>query len=575
MSDPYSLSPRDAGADHPPPPEGDAEPPTDQKPSSVPDERSSPANQDDSSTAASGSRSLLSRPFGFMRRLLGLGGDGDRREALLEELIEESQRFIGSQAHSLEYKILANIVELRDRTAYDVAVPRADIAAVSSDTSFEDLITTIHNKTHSRLPVFGENLDDILGMVHIKDVIGFIATGESFDIGRILREVLFVAPSMRVTDLLVKMQISRVHMAMVVDEFGGIDGLVTIEDLVETIVGEIEDEHDIVDESAIALEPDGTVLADARVPIELFESQFGKLLTEAEREEDIDTLGGLVFHLAGRVPSRGELLSHASGIAFEVVEADPRRIRALRVRGADQLSESTRSQADASGVPTTTFVSVEVRPPGGAAVVPLRPPLRGMDGSRSQAVPSTVPDPEDPPAGDRRARRSDAAGRRESAAAAKAAAAKSASQNKSAKRPGQSVGEIPDATHSEGVAAAGPDRSKRSPGSGTERLLPANPAASTKSAPVSKSASRKDGRKRSPGVRTASDAPGAKTNASGRTRKADPHKQAATGAEKARSGSRSAATRSARPPLVQADVQDDSDSDTGNRPLLGRSSAGS
>jgi len=573
MSDPYSLSPRDAGAAQPQSPDGDADQSTDQPPSSVSDERSYPANQDDGAVpvAAGGSRSLLSRPFGFMRRMFGLGGDGDRREALLEELIEESQRFIGSQAHSLEYKILANIVELRDRTAYDVAVPRADIAAVSSDTSFEDLINTIHSKTHSRLPVFGENLDEILGMVHIKDVIGFIATGEPFDIRRILREVLFVAPSMRVTDLLVKMQISRVHMAMVVDEFGGIDGLVTIEDLVETIVGEIEDEHDSVDETAIAEEPDGTVLADARVPIELFEARFGKLLTESEREEDIDTLGGLVFHLAGRVPSRGELLSHASGIAFEVVEADPRRIRALRVRGVDQLSDLARSPADYGGVPTTTFVSVEERPRG-AAVVPLRPAVRANTGS-SQSPESAGAETDDTPVGDRRARRSDPVGRRESAAAAKAAAAKSASQKKSSQRTAK-VGSASANPAVDPSAGASPNRPKRKQGPATDRQLSPKPS-SAKSAAVGKAPARKDNRKRSTGVRAASDSASVKGTLPGRARGTDTPTSSAASADKGRSVNRSVATRSGQPPAMKAEVPDDTDGEAGNRSLLGRSSAGS
>ena len=261
----------------------------------------------------------------------------DRRGALLDELLVESQRSSDHDAHSLEHKILSNIRDLRERTAYDVAIPRADITAVHLETSLQDLFKVFHQSSHSRLPVYGENLDDILGMIHIKDVIRFVATDALFTVGDILHKVLFVPPSIRVADLLVKMNMARIHMAMLVDEFGGIDGLVTSEDLVESIIGEIEDEHDVDGDGSIDLQPDGTVLADARTLIDLFEERFGKILTLTERTEDIDTLGGLVVHLVGRVPTRGELLSHESGLAFEVVKADPRRIRQLRVRHLDRL----------------------------------------------------------------------------------------------------------------------------------------------------------------------------------------------------------------------------------------------
>jgi magnesium and cobalt transporter len=144
---------------------------------------------------------------------------------------------------------------------------------------------------------------------------------------------------MRVLDLLLQLRLSRQHLALVVDEFGGIDGLITIEDLVEQIVGEIEDEHDIAEGPKLLPRPDGTMVADARATIEEFEQQVGPVLTEEERDADVDTLGGLVFNLAGRVPSRGELVTHPSGISFEVIDADPRRIRRLRLRNLPSRTE--------------------------------------------------------------------------------------------------------------------------------------------------------------------------------------------------------------------------------------------
>jgi CBS domain containing-hemolysin-like protein len=185
---------------------------------------------------------------------------------------------------------------------------------------------------HSRLPVYGENLDDIIGVVHIKDVLPSIFEPEKFQLKRILREPVFVSPSIRLLDLLLQMRLARAHMVLVVDEFGGTDGLVTIEDLVEQIIGEIEDEHDVVRGPHLIERPDGTLIANARTTIEDFERRVGPILTEEEREADIDTLGGLVTALADRVPARGELVTHPSGIAFEVLDADPRRVKRLRVR---------------------------------------------------------------------------------------------------------------------------------------------------------------------------------------------------------------------------------------------------
>jgi CBS domain containing-hemolysin-like protein len=176
-------------------------------------------------------------------------------------------------------------------------------------------------------------------MVHIRDVLACIAGERKYDLMQIKREVLFTAPSMRALDLLLEMRLKRIHMALVVDEFGGIDGLVTIEDVVEEIVGEIEDEHDVAEGPKLIQRPDGTLIADARATIEEFEAMVGPVLSAEEREEDVDTLAGLVFALAGRVPSRGELITHpASGIAFEVLDADPRRIKRLKIHNLPKPS---------------------------------------------------------------------------------------------------------------------------------------------------------------------------------------------------------------------------------------------
>jgi CBS domain containing-hemolysin-like protein len=179
--------------------------------------------------------------------------------------------------------------------------------------------------------VYRGALDEIVGMLHVKDLIAHWSQRRGFALEKVLRKVLFAAPSMRVLDLLKEMRITRIHLALVVDEYGGVDGLVTIEDLVEEIVGEIEDEHDAEAPPSLIEEAPGIALADARVKLEDFEARFGKFVDDDERAE-VDTLGGLVFYLANRVPTRGELIKHPSGLEFEVVDADPRRVRLLRVR---------------------------------------------------------------------------------------------------------------------------------------------------------------------------------------------------------------------------------------------------
>ncbi len=253
----------------------------------------------------------------------------------MEELIERPTDTTPADAPELdlaERALLTNVLKLRGITAVDVMIPRADIVALRDNLTLDEAMAEIQREGHSRYPVYTGQLDDILGMVHIKDIIGAVGRPEPFSMRSILRKPLLVVPSVPVLDLLLRMREARLHLALVVDEYGGIDGLVTIEDLVETIVGDIADEHDEVNGPRMVERPDGSMDLDARTPVEEFEARMGQVLTEEERGADIDTMGGLVFTLAGRVPARGELFSHASGLEFRVLEADGRRIRKLRVR---------------------------------------------------------------------------------------------------------------------------------------------------------------------------------------------------------------------------------------------------
>lgn len=265
----------------------------------------------------------LLRPF---RRRNGDGGAKDHLEELIEER-EEAEIPLGDD----ERRLLANILALRDRAAEDVMVPRADIVAIDSTASLDEVIGLMTRTGHSRIPVYRETLDDAVGMIHIKDILAWRGQAEQFRPAKVLRQVLFIAPSMEVLELLLEMRVKRCHMALVVDEFGGVDGLVTIEDVVEEIVGEIEDEHSRGAEPGVVMRSDGTLDADARAPVETLAEHFEGTLSE-EEQEDIDTVGGLVVSVAGRVPIRGELIAHPSGLEFEVLEADPRRLKRLRVR---------------------------------------------------------------------------------------------------------------------------------------------------------------------------------------------------------------------------------------------------
>jgi len=286
----------------------------------------------------------------------GLTGSRTLRDTLETALKEKSG---ATDAFSNEEReMLLRILRFGASRVDDIMVPRADITAIDENEQLRDLVLLFEKAGVSRIPVFHGTLDDPRGMIHIKDLFRWLtaeAAGRSdgaprveeqdltrpavarldlsrpISIARIRRPILFVPPSMPAMTLLIKMQTSRNHMALVVDEYGGTDGLVTIEDLVEQIVGDIEDEHDEAEDALVYFEPKTGLVASARASVKELEDELGVQLLKAEDEEEIDTLGGLVFALVGRVPVRGELVRHPSGIEFEVLDADPRRVKKVKI----------------------------------------------------------------------------------------------------------------------------------------------------------------------------------------------------------------------------------------------------
>lgn len=279
--------------------------------------------------ADAGERKLLA----WVKNLLPTKAfDEDRLRDAIEELIEEDETKPQSAVAAHERRLISNILELRDLPVLDVMVPRADIVAINVAAGKEELYDLLTQKPHSRIPVYKDDLDNIVGVINMKDLVTHITQKTNFEIKDVMREALVVSPAMRVMDMLLQMRQSKVHIAFVVDEFGGIDGLVTINDLISAIVGEIDDEFDFDTTPQLIERPDGAVIADARYPLTDFEENYGNVFSEDEEHEEVDTLGGLVTYIAGRVPSRGEIITHSSGIEFEVVDADPRRIMRLRLR---------------------------------------------------------------------------------------------------------------------------------------------------------------------------------------------------------------------------------------------------
>lgn len=305
--------------------------------------------------------------FARVREALTNRGKSTIRAELTEALEDLGTALPGSFT-APERALLRNVLKLRELRVDDVMVPRADIDAVDADDTMADLILSFRNAGHSRLPVYEDTLDNIIGFVHIKDALQVMTEEVPVDreakrpgspvklvspalkhkIGskQLVRKVLFVPPSMPVQDLLQQMQAQRLHMAIVVDEYGGTDGLVTIEDLLESVVGDIEDEHDEDDGPLVRKLDEGMFLADARVELDELQEVLGTDFDPGEHIEDVDTLGGLLFSLEGRVPVRGEVITRFKGFEFEIMAADARRIKRVRItikKRANRARPATRA----------------------------------------------------------------------------------------------------------------------------------------------------------------------------------------------------------------------------------------
>jgi CBS domain containing-hemolysin-like protein len=282
-----------------------------------------------------------SRPASLFRRLAHrLRGDKGAQQMLesLEEVIEESERE-NPALSPRERTMLANLLKFGELRVGDLMVPRTDIVAVEESASLSELLARFREAQHSRLPIYRETLDDPIGLIHIKDVVAMIDVAADgtmrlpdIPIATLKRELLVAPPSMPARDLLVRMQTTHLHLALVIDEYGGTDGLISIEDLVEQIVGEIDDEHDVDESPRWRALPEGAFEADGRMPLEDFHKQTGIVLEPPDPEAEVDTLGGLVVALMGRLPQRGEIVTDPSGYEFEILEADPRRVRRLRLK---------------------------------------------------------------------------------------------------------------------------------------------------------------------------------------------------------------------------------------------------
>ena len=291
------------------------------------------ADPDSSTSTGAGPESA--RRSGLLR-VLGRWAMGESDADDAARPVSEAERDLVDQAQAFQ-NIRVN----------DVMTPRADINALDLDTPLDEVWRRFAETEHSRMPVYRETLDEPLGVVHIKDLVKLLTPGPEHAapdwsatiLNRLRREALYVPASMRAADLLVRMQSTRLHMALVIDEFGGTAGLVTIEDLLEAVVGEIEDEHDVETTPEIIERPGGWE-ADARAPLEDLEFFAGESLALEDHEEEIDTVGGLVATLAGRVPQRGEIVTHPAGYEFDVIDADPRRVKRLRVRRLELPVES-------------------------------------------------------------------------------------------------------------------------------------------------------------------------------------------------------------------------------------------
>jgi CBS domain containing-hemolysin-like protein len=263
-----------------------------------------------------------------------------------KQLDEELEQFVAKRINaddsngntlSHENELLKNLAGLRGITASDVMIPRIDIVSVAMSDDFNEIVKQLIKTNHSRVPVRNESLDDVVGILHIKDVLANLFSKEKKDIKSLLKSPIFVSPSISLLDLLYEMRIKRRHLALVVDEYGGIDGLVTIEDLVEELVGDIEDEHDLSTECRLEKMQDGSIILEARITIDLLEDLLSSIRKE-DLNEEIETLGGFIISIAGRVPVKGEVIKYSpSGLKFEILEADPRKVILVKLRGLNKV----------------------------------------------------------------------------------------------------------------------------------------------------------------------------------------------------------------------------------------------
>jgi CBS domain containing-hemolysin-like protein len=266
---------------------------------------------------------------------------------LNKDLDQELDQFVAKRINaddsngktlSHENELLKNLAGLRGITASDVMVPRVDIVSVAMSDDFNEIVKQLIKTNHSRVPVRNESLDDIVGILHIKDVLANLFLKEKQNIKTLLKRPIFVSPSISLLDLLYEMRIKRRHLALVVDEYGGIDGLVTIEDLVEELVGEIEDEHDLSSECRLDKMEDGSIVVEARIIIDLLEN-FIQSIRKEDLNEEIETLGGFIVSIAGRVPVKGEVIKYSpSGLKFEILEADPRKVILVKITGLNNMT---------------------------------------------------------------------------------------------------------------------------------------------------------------------------------------------------------------------------------------------
>ena len=266
---------------------------------------------------------------------------------LNKDLDQELEQFVAKRINaddsngktlSHENELLKNLAGLRGITASDVMIPRVDIVSVAMSDDFNEIVKQLIKTNHSRVPVRNESLDDIVGILHIKDVLANLFLKEKQNIKTLLKKPIFVSPSISLLDLLYEMRIKRRHLALVVDEYGGIDGLVTIEDLVEELVGEIEDEHDLSSECRLDKMEDGSIVVEARIMIDLLEN-FIQSIRKEDLNEEIETLGGFIVSIAGRVPVKGEVIKYSpSGLKFEILEADPRKVILVKITGLKNMT---------------------------------------------------------------------------------------------------------------------------------------------------------------------------------------------------------------------------------------------